>query len=126
MRVRSLALLSVAMSCGVGGRLQSEWTPAWESPYAAGSALKSKKAKPHSIQEQTNMEKKKNPRKAFFFFFFFFLAAPMAYGSSAGTPRKTFFWSSHCGAAETNPTSIDEDSSLIPGLAQWVRELVLP
>ena len=27
--------------------------------------------------------------------------------------------SSHCGAAETNPTSIYEDADLIPGLAQW-------
>ena len=26
----------------------------------------------------------------------------------------------------TNPISIHEDLSLIPGLAQWVKELVLP
>ena len=33
--------------------------------------------------------------------------------------------SSHCGATETTLTSICEDVSLIPGLAQWVRHLVL-
>ena len=34
--------------------------------------------------------------------------------------------SSHCGTAETNPTSIGEDSGSIPGLARWVGDLVLP
>ena len=28
----------------------------------------------------------------------------------------------HCGAAETNPTSIHEDAGLIPGLAQRMGE----
>ena len=40
--------------------------------------------------------------------------------------RKLYGESSHCGAVETNLTSIYEDVSSIPGLAQWVRVPALP
>jgi len=33
-------------------------------------------------------------------------------------------WSSLCGSRLTNPTSIQEDVGLIPGLTQWVKDLV--
>ena len=36
------------------------------------------------------------------------------------------FWSSHCGAAEANPTSNHEVAGLIPGLAQCVKDPSLP
>ena len=39
---------------------------------------------------------------------------------------KSFSWSSCHGSVETNLTGICEDTGLIPGLTQWVKDLVLP
>ena len=35
-------------------------------------------------------------------------------------------WSSRCGSTVMNPTSTCEDEGSIPGLAQWVKDLVWP
>ena len=40
--------------------------------------------------------------------------------------KKSYFWSSHCGTEETNPTSNHEVAGSIPGLALWVKDLALP
>ena len=41
------------------------------------------------------------------------------------TGNKSIMGSSHHGAAETNQTRNHEVAGLIPGLAQWVKDLVL-
>ena len=40
--------------------------------------------------------------------------------------RKGEFWSSHSGAAETNPTRNHKVVDLVSGLAQWVKDPALP
>ena len=40
--------------------------------------------------------------------------------------QKLQLGSSHCGLAVTSPTSGHKDAGSIPGLAQWVKDPVLP
>ena len=57
-------------------------------------------------------------------FLFVFLpqsSASRSLGQGAGQG-----WSSCGGSVITNPTSIHKDADLIPGPAQWVKDLVLP
>ena len=39
--------------------------------------------------------------------------------------KNIYLWSSRCGTAEMNPISIHEDVGSIPGLAQWIGDVVL-
>ena len=45
--------------------------------------------------------------------------------SGAQTLKSGSWGSSHCGEAEMNPTSNQKVARLLPGLAQWVKDLAL-
>ena len=54
------------------------------------------------------------------------LGYPESLGEELLLSQKWLFWSSCCGSVVTNLTGIHEDMGLIPGLFQWVKDLVLP
>ena len=76
------------------------------------------------VQKQTHrsMEQTREPRnKPTYLWLINLLPRRQEY-----TMRKDKFQSSHCGAAEMNPTRNNEVVGSIPGLAQWVKDPVLP
>ena len=50
----------------------------------------------------------------------------ISYFSTTKSEPLTYLWSSRCGTVEMNPTSNHEVVGLIPGLAEWVKDPVLP
>ena len=55
------------------------------------------------------------------------LAFAMGAARQPGTKdTNSLFGSSHHGSGLTNPVSIHEDASSIPGLDHWVKDLALP
>ena len=50
----------------------------------------------------------------------------MTMGSFSHSVTSKSLWSSHCGSVIMNLSNMHEDEGLIPGFAQWVKDLVLP
>ena len=70
------------------------------------------------------------PLSHFLFYFPFPLHINSLLSRSLFLPSNTYlkiniFWSSSCGAAEMNQSSIHEDVGLRPGLTHWVKDPVL-
>ena len=91
------------MSCSVGGRCSSHLALLWLWHRLVATALIRPLAweSPYAARAAKKWQKKKKKKKT----------------------KETHYWSSHCGSVETNLTSIREDTGLIPGLAQWVKDL---
>ena len=53
------------------------------------------------------------------------LQVPVLTAMWIGRAQRGIPWSSHCDQQKMNLTNIHEDVGLIPGLARWVKDLVL-
>ena len=89
---------------------------AWEFPYAMDAALKRPK-------------KFKNTNKYFWsgnaLIYIDLFSSVKPWKSQVILHLQDKTWSSYCGTVETNPTGNHEVAGLIPGFAQWVKDLAL-
>ena len=101
------------MSCGVARRHSSDLALLWLRCRPAAIALIGLLAwePPHAVDVALESQKKKSILS---------IQTTQPFGNF-----KTFKWSSPCGSAVTNPTSVCEGLGLIPGLVQWVKALAL-
>ena len=91
----------IALSCGVGGRLSSDrmllWL--WCRLVAAAPIQPLAWERPYATPAALKSRKTKSK-------------------------KNTLLRSSCCGSTGEEPDTVCEDASLIPGLAQWVKDLV--